>query len=62
MLFSQVLEDAVVSTVEDGHFTKDLAIKAAGTSQIGTEDFLNTTDFMDIIDANFQAEWCKIMY
>jgi len=48
-----VLEDAVVSTVEDGHFTKDLAIKAMGTSKVGEEDFLDTAAFMDIIDANF---------
>jgi isocitrate dehydrogenase len=54
MLFAQVLEDATVATVEDGHFTLDLAIKAAGCStKVGEEDFLDTEAFMDIIDANF---------
>jgi len=51
-----------VQTVEDGHFTKDLAILALGTNKVKEgKDYEVTEQFMDSIDANFQAEWSKIM-
>ena len=61
-LFGQTLENAVVKTVEQGNFTKDLAILALGTNKVkeGT-DYLVTEAFMDKIDANFQHEWAKVM-
>lgn len=61
-LFSQTLENAVIKTVEQGNFTKDLAILALGRSDVkeGT-DYLVTEAFQDKIDANFQQEWAKIM-
>jgi isocitrate dehydrogenase len=61
-LFCQTLEAAVISTVEDGSMTKDLAILAHGHSnvKVGT-DYLNCEEFMDAVDANFQVEWAKIM-
>lgn len=61
-LFAQTLEAAVISTVEGGQMTKDLAILALGTNKLkeGT-DFLVTEAFMDAIDEHFQAEWSKIM-
>ena len=53
-LFSQTLEQAVITTVEQGQMTKDLAILVKGTSKVseGT-DYLVTEAFMDKIDANF---------
>ena len=61
-LFSQTLEAAVIRAVEDGAFTKDLAILATGRWDVkeGT-DYLVTEAFMDKIDACFQQEWAKIM-
>ena len=61
-LFSQTLENAVVTTVEQGSMTKDLAILVTGTNKVveGT-DYLVTEGFMDKIDQNFQIEWAKIM-
>jgi len=61
-LFCQTLEDSVISAVEDGNMTKDLAILAHGHNNVkeGT-DYLVTEAFMEAIDANFQAEWSKIM-
>jgi len=61
-LFGQTLERAVIATVEDGVFTKDLAILSLGTNQVkeGT-DYVVTEKFMDSIDEHFQVEWSKIM-
>ena len=61
-LFSQTLENAVVETVEQGNFTKDLAILSLGRNDVKEgSDYLVTEAFMDKIDANFQQEWAKIM-
>jgi len=62
MLFSQTLERAVIASVEQGAFTKDLAILSTGRYDVkeGT-DYMVTEQFMDKIDANFQKEWSKIM-
>ena len=61
-LFSQTLEKAVITTVEQGDMTKDLAILVKGSSKVteGT-DYLVTEGFMDKVDQNFQVEWSKIM-
>jgi len=61
-LFCQTLEGAVVSAVEGGNFTKDLAILAKNTNNVkeGT-DYLVTEAFMDAVDQHFQIEWSKIM-
>jgi len=62
-LFAQTLEDAVISTVEDGNYTKDLAILALGTNKVKEgKDYQVTEAFMESVDANFQAEWSKIMH
>ena len=53
-LFAQTLEEAVISTVEDGNYTKDLAILALGTNNVKEgRDYQVTEAFMDSIDANF---------
>jgi len=61
-LFSQTLEAAVISAVEGGDMTKDLALLVKGTNKVKEgEDYLVTEAFMDSVDAHFQAEWSKIM-
>ena len=61
-LFAQTLEAAVISAVENGEMTKDLAILAKGTNKVEEgKDYLVTEAFMDAVDAHFQAEWSKIM-
>lgn len=53
-LFSQTLEGAVISAVEAGNFTKDLAILAKGTNQVKEgADYLVTEAFMDAVDQHF---------
>jgi isocitrate dehydrogenase len=61
-LFCQTLEQAVVTTVEQGSMTKDLAmlVKGSGNVKEGS-DYLVTEAFMEKIDMNFQLEWSKIM-
>jgi len=61
-LLCQTLEAAVITTVEQGSMTKDLAILVKGSNKVVEgEDFLVTEAFMDAIDKNFQIEWSKIM-
>ncbi len=61
-LFSQTLENAVITSVEQGAFTKDLAILATGRWDVKEgADYMVTEAFMDKIDENFQQEWSKIM-
>ena len=50
-LFAQTLENAVIQTVEGGHFTKDLAILALNRNDVKeNKDYLQTEAFMDTID------------
>ncbi|MDH5796676.1 MAG: NADP-dependent isocitrate dehydrogenase [Anaplasmataceae bacterium] len=44
--FTKCLEEATISTVESGSFTKDLALL------FGNESYLNTEDFIDLIAKN----------
>jgi isocitrate dehydrogenase len=61
-LFSQTLEDAIISAVEAGAMTKDLSILALGRSDVKEgKDYMVTEAFMDAVDQQFQAEWSKIM-
>ncbi|MEE4211029.1 MAG: NADP-dependent isocitrate dehydrogenase, partial [Parvularcula sp.] len=47
--FAETLEKTIISTVEKGHMTKDLALL------IGAEQgWLTTTQFLDKVDENFQ--------
>jgi isocitrate dehydrogenase len=45
--WSQDLEGAVISTIEAGHMTKDLAICVHGTTKVTPDQYLNTEPFMD---------------
>lgn len=49
--FGKALEQACISTVEQGDMTKDLAL-LVGEKQ----DFLTTTQFMDKVESNFKKE------
>jgi isocitrate dehydrogenase len=61
-LFSQTLENAVITAVENGSMTKDLAILALGTNKVKEgKDYMVTEAFMDSVDQHFQAEWARIM-
>ena len=53
-LFSQTLEDAVISAVEDGAMTKDLSILALGRGDVKEgKDYLVTEAFMEAVDSKF---------
>jgi isocitrate dehydrogenase len=49
--FAETLERVCIETVESGKMTKDLALLVAGD-----QDYLNTQEFLDAIDANLQRE------
>lgn len=44
--FSKALEQAVISTVEKGFMTKDLAICVHGSNDVPRNSWLNTMDFI----------------
>mmetsp|Transcript_2475 Transcript_2475/g.3070 ORF Transcript_2475/g.3070 Transcript_2475/m.3070 type:complete len:413 (-) Transcript_2475:75-1313(-) len=52
--FAESLEASIIETVESGKMTKDLAICVKGTNQVAREDYLNTFEFMDAIDATLK--------
>jgi isocitrate dehydrogenase len=58
--FSKLLEDATIETVEQGKMTKDLAICVYGWDVKEKEHYLQTEQFMDKIDENFQKKWSKV--
>jgi isocitrate dehydrogenase len=45
--WSSDLEASVISTIEQGHMTKDLAICVHGTTKVTPDQYLNTEPFMD---------------
>ena len=47
--FSNTLEKVCITTVESGHMTKDLAILINKNSK-----FLNTNDFLDVLNNNLK--------
>jgi isocitrate dehydrogenase len=53
--FCAALEASVVSTVEGGAMTKDLAICVAGTTKVGPETYLTTDKFMEAVAATLAA-------
>jgi isocitrate dehydrogenase len=52
--FAETLEKVCVETVESGKMTKDLAILIDPT-----HPFLNTQDFLEVLDANLKAKMAK---
>lgn len=55
MDFATTLEEVCVETVESGKMTKDLAICVHG-SDADRDTYLNTQDFLDILDKNLQSK------
>jgi isocitrate dehydrogenase len=52
--FAQTLEKVCVDVVESGKMTKDLAVCIHG-DKVQPEHYLNTEDFLDVIDAELKA-------
>jgi isocitrate dehydrogenase len=62
-MFAETLEASVISAVEHGEMTKDLAILVKNTNKVKEgSDYLVTEAFMDAVDKRFQADWSKIMH
>jgi len=54
--FSKTLEQVCVETVESGKMTKDLAMLAFGNN-VKENQYLNTEDFLDLLDRNMKEKW-----
>ncbi len=54
--FADTLEKVCVSTIESGKMTKDLAMLAFG-EKLTEQQYLNTEDFLDLIDRNLKESW-----
>jgi isocitrate dehydrogenase len=50
--FAETLESVIISTVEAGHMTKDLAILIEGSMQVDKSKYLNTFEFIDKVAEN----------
>lgn len=56
--FAKALEDVCVETVESGKMTKDLAVCIYG-SETKPEHYLNTEDFLSVLDSNLKVKLGK---
>lgn len=54
--FAETLERVCVETVESGKMTKDLAMLAFG-NDVKENQYLNTEDFLDLLDRNLKEKW-----
>lgn len=54
--FAETLEKVCVETVESGKMTKDLAMLAFGNN-VKEDQYLNTEDFLDLLDRNLKEKW-----
>ncbi|GAB3013364.1 isocitrate dehydrogenase (NADP(+)) [Niabella terrae] len=54
--FADALETVCIETVEAGHMTKDLAVCIHGNKVAHGKDYLNTEEFLEILDKNLQAK------
>ncbi|MBX3020916.1 MAG: isocitrate dehydrogenase (NADP(+)) [Bdellovibrionales bacterium] len=54
--FAETLEKVCVETVESGKMTKDLAMLAFG-NDVKEGQYLNTEDFLDLLDRNLREKW-----
>ena len=53
--FSKTLEKAIITTVENGHMTKDLAICVHGTNSVSRDQYCSTQEFIDKIAETFKG-------
>lgn len=58
--FSKMLEEVVITTVESGFMTKDMALCVAGTSEVPREKYLSTIQFFDKLGANLKEKWTSL--
>lgn len=54
--FAEDLEATIISTVESGHMTKDLAILVKGTTKVDRSSWLTTQDFIDKVAENLKTK------
>lgn len=54
--FAETLEKVCVETVESGKMTKDLAMLAYG-NDVKESQYLNTEEFLDVLDRNLKEKW-----
>ena len=52
-LYCQKLEEAVITTVRNGHMTKDLALCISGGNSVDRSQYMTTTEFINKIAENF---------
>lgn len=45
--YCDAIEAATIATIEEGHYTKDLAICVEGTTKVTPDQYLTTEPFMD---------------
>ncbi|XGW28531.1 hypothetical protein V3C99_008366 [Haemonchus contortus] len=57
--FAENLEKVCIKTIEDGFFTKDLAICIKGANNVTRADYLNTFEFMDKLAENLSKEQAR---
>merc|ERR1711974_354432 len=53
--FASTVEQAVIETVESGKMTKDLALLVYNTNSPTRDQWLNTFEFIDAVDARLQG-------
>ncbi|ORC91611.1 isocitrate dehydrogenase [Trypanosoma theileri] len=59
MKFAALLEQVVISTIESGFMTKDLAICIKGMSNVKRADYLNTQEFINKLAAEMKKSFEK---
>ena len=57
--FANALETVCIETVESGKMTKDLAITAFGSKVKHGENYLNTEEFLEVLNENLQKKLGK---
>jgi len=57
--FTQLLEKTVISTVENGIMTKDLAISVHGTNDVPRSAYVNTQEFIEKVAENLTTNYNK---
>ena len=58
--FANTLEKTVISTVEQGKMTKDLAIITTGKNNPDRSSYVNTEEFIEEVRKNFHEAYIKI--
>jgi len=59
--FAKGLEEVIISAVEAGHMTKDLAICQAGTTDVTRDKYESTEQFIESIATGLKAKFHEII-